>query len=448
MFFTYLTINVSSLFAEAQLFEADGYCIMGDIGIENTAVAQNTAKERALRAASEQASLFIEAVSEMKNSKLTKDQIRIYSASILKVEESTITNELIPDEPGAIKYKCHVKVWIEPDEFVKKFAGVTMEKAEDQVKMNKDQEIYKEQNETEIVDLREQYKKADTDNKRQEIVTAIKRNEEKITAAQLYQNGVECYNRGDLSEAIKFYNQAAEMDNKYAAPWTGLGWIYNDQEQYSKAIECFQKSIERYGEFAVPYNGLSYAYNYNNQYDKAIEYGNKAIQLDPKYAAAWNNIGFAYNNLGNYDKAIEYYNKAIAIASNDDVPLANIGNVYYKQKDFAKALEYYQKSININENHSNVWYNLGNIYGQKGDINKAIDSYKKATSLDPQNVRAWIVMGYLYNNQKKFEEAKKYVNSAENEKLEAQKKLDIINSKIQRLPEVIDRIKKSTQNNS
>ena len=55
MFFTYLTINVSSLFAEAQLFEADGYCIMGDIGIENTAVAQNTAKERALRAASEQA---------------------------------------------------------------------------------------------------------------------------------------------------------------------------------------------------------------------------------------------------------------------------------------------------------------------------------------------------------------------------------------------------------
>ena len=162
-------LNFSFLFAAAQLFEADGDCIMGNTGVESIKKAEETAKENAFRAASEQASLYIESVSEMKNNKLTRDQIRVFSTSILKVEESTITNELIPNEPGAIKYKCHVKVWIDPDEFAKKFAGVTMEKAEDQVKMDKDQETYREQNETEIIDLREQYKNANDDNKRQEI---------------------------------------------------------------------------------------------------------------------------------------------------------------------------------------------------------------------------------------------------------------------------------------
>lgn len=44
------------------------------------------------------------------------------------------------------------------------------------------------------------------------------------------------------------------------------------------------------------------------------------------------------------------------------------------------------------------------------------------------------------------DEIKNYVNSAENEKLDAQKKLDIINSKVQKLPDVIERIKKSTEN--
>ncbi len=44
------------------------------------------------------------------------------------------------------------------------------------------------------------------------------------------------------------------------------------------------------------------------------------------------------------------------------------------------------------------------------------------------------------------DEIKSYVETAENEKNDAQKKLDIINGKIQKLPDVIERIKKSTEN--
>ena len=49
--------------------------------------------------------------------------------------------------------------------------------------------------------------------------------------------------------------------------------------------------------------------------------------------------------------------------------------------------------------------------------------------------------------QTKADDITNYVKTAENEKNEAQKKLDIINSKVQKLPDVIERIKKSTENN-
>lgn len=411
-FSMFLGVRLSLSFAEPRLFEGYGECEMGNTGVESIDVAQRKARDEAYRNASEKAGVFVHSISEMKDHELTKDQVTVLSAHFLKIEYSEPEIEPIPGTKSTVRVKCHAKVWIDPEEFMQKVATFTREKIEDQVKMSKDQDSYREKNEAEIVNLREQYEENDDENKRQEIAVAIKHNEEKFTASHFYKSGSEFYNKGDLAEAIKWYNKAIELDDKYAAPWTGLGWIYNDQEQYAKAVECFQKSIELYDAFAVPYNGLAYAYNYNKNYDKAIEYGSKAVQLDPDYAAAWNNIGLAYNNLGEYAKATEYYKKAIAIAPNDDVPLANLGNVFYKQKDFEKAFELYQKSTRINPNHASVWYNLGNIYGQKNEFDKAIDSYKKVTSLDPQNIRAWIILGYLYNDQKKFEDAKKCFKKA------------------------------------
>ena len=396
--------DVADASAKEQLFEADGSCIVGNTGVEDIELAKNKAKDRALSKALEEAGVLIVSTTEMKNNSITKDEVKIFAKKHARIESSP-SQEFIPNE-DAIKYMCHVKVWVDTDEVVKDIPNTSLEKIADQVKMDKDRELYDAKNETEIADLRQQYKNANDDAKRQEIATAIKRNETKFTAAQIYQQGVDSYNKGKLAEAAKFYNQAISMDSQYAAPLTGLGWIYNDQEQYAKAIECFQKSISLYGDLAVPYNGLSYAYNFSKDFNKAIEYGNKAVQLDSRYAAAWNNIGLAYNNSGNYGKAIEYYNKAIAIAPNDEIPLVNIGNVYYRQKDFSKAMEYYQKSIKINSNHSNVWYNVGNIYGQNSDLGKALESYKKATSIDPKNVRAWVTAGIVNNKLENFDEAK------------------------------------------
>ena len=67
-------------------------------------------------------------------------------------------------------------------------------------------------------------------------------------------------------------------------------------------------------------------------------------------------------------------------------------------------------------------------------------------------ITALLIAGVLYKLniagklKKNADDIKDYTLSAENEKIESQKKLDIINGKVQKLPELIDRIKKSTEN--
>ena len=219
--------NVSLVFAKEQLFEADGSCIVGNTGVEDIELAKNKAKDRALSKALEEAGVLIVSTTEMKNNSITKDEVKIFAKKHARIE-SFPSKEFIPNE-DAIKYMCHVKIWVDTDEVVKDIPNTSLEKIADQVKMEKDRELYNEKNETEITNLRQQYKNADNDTKRQEIATAIKRNETKFTATQIYQQGVDCYNKGNLAEATKFYNQAISMDSQYAAPLTGLGWVYNDQ---------------------------------------------------------------------------------------------------------------------------------------------------------------------------------------------------------------------------
>lgn len=80
-----------------------------------------------------------------------------------------------------------------------------------------------------------------------------------------------------------------------------------------------------------------------------------------------------------------------------------------------------------------------------------IDILIKSNTLNFLIVLGIIIFGLSkLNVSKKLEnlsmEISDYVKSSENEKIEAQKKLDIVNKKVQKLPETIEKIKKITEN--
>ena len=92
--------NVS---AAPEIIEADGVYMMGDNDTPKS--ARDAARNEAMRAATERAGVYIESVSEVQDYALTRDEIRMVAAAVLRVRDEQVTPELVGD---AWRYRVHL----------------------------------------------------------------------------------------------------------------------------------------------------------------------------------------------------------------------------------------------------------------------------------------------------------------------------------------------------
>ena len=343
--------SMSSVHAEKKMIEADGYYVMGDGPEENQAVAKDRARADAKRVASEQARVFVETISEMKNGKLTRDEIRTVSANVLEIKTENIEMKVLAGT--AVQYRCHITALVDVDNVVDQIKPKDREKFQEAVRRNKELELENDRLNSELASLKQKFKTA-SEPEREKINVEIKRNESKFTTAQWVEKASEYSNQKNFSKAIDCYNEALKLDSNYAPALNGLGWVYQSKHEYDKAVEHFNRALAIDGNYASSWNGLGYASNYKGEYDKAIEYCQRAIDSDPNYAAPWNNLGYAYNHSGNSRRAIDCYYKATELDSQDSAPWSNLGNVYASLGNNDKAIESCQHALDIDPDSSVV----------------------------------------------------------------------------------------------
>ena len=92
-----------SAHAAPEIIEADGVYMMGDNDTPKS--ARDAARNEAMRAATEQAGVYIESTSEVQGYTLTHDEIRTVAAAVLRVLHEDVTPELIE---GAWRYRVHL----------------------------------------------------------------------------------------------------------------------------------------------------------------------------------------------------------------------------------------------------------------------------------------------------------------------------------------------------
>jgi len=99
--------NVS---AAPEIIEADGVSMMGDNDTPKS--ARDAARNEAMRAATERAGVYIESVSEVQDYALTRDEIRMVAAAVLRVLNEQVTPELVGD---AWRYRVHLVCSVDTD---------------------------------------------------------------------------------------------------------------------------------------------------------------------------------------------------------------------------------------------------------------------------------------------------------------------------------------------
>ena len=384
--------------AEVRTITASGEYTMGEA--ETPLVAKERAAVQAMRTASEQAGLYLESVTEVKNLQLTQDEIKVLTAAVLEVLDKKYVYRAI--ETGGMHFTCTVTARIDT-------AGVEQMKnrardrqaADDLKKISDAYDKTLRENE----ELKKQLAAARSEGDRKAVETAVARNEQTFTAVQWFEKGNDFANRRAFDSAIEAYTKAITLDPRYARAYNNRGTVYADKGQYETAVTDYDRAIALDAASAFAYNNRGIAYAETGRFEQALGDFDMAVRLDPRDAQTYYNRGSAYFNMGRIDLALADFDRAVGLDARRSEFFVNRGLAHAARGDAVRALADYERAIGLDAGNAFAYNNRGNVYAGQNLTDKALADYDRALSIDPRYARAYYNRGNLYLNSKRPEQA-------------------------------------------
>ena len=118
---------------------------------------------------------------------------------------------------------------------------------------------------------------------------------------------------GNVTQAIRHYQQALELDPRNASTYNSLGTCFLRQGKSEEAISHFREALRIRPDYAQAQNNLGLAFARKDKLDEAISHFREALRIRPDYAQAQNNLGVVLVKQEKFDEAIAHFREALRI---------------------------------------------------------------------------------------------------------------------------------------
>ena len=286
----------SSVNAEVQTYIGTDEYVMSEF--ETIDIAKQRAKQKAERAAQEQAGVFIESNTEVINMQVTKDEIVTMTGGILKIVDVQYDQRALPNVNGFV-IRATVKADIDSDDITRwlyRDKGERSELVEHNIKL---QNAIAAQDKK-IAELKAQLSNAETKQEQKKISQQFKAEDKVFLSNQKMEEGMKFYSAGDLRNTSALCTQAIELNSDNALAYSLRGIIFYLLKDYNGAISDLNRAVAlNPSDYKNFYNrGLAYVKLEN--YRAAAENFSGAIKLNPSDADSWYNRALCKQRLGNY----------------------------------------------------------------------------------------------------------------------------------------------------
>ena len=219
------------------------------------------ALEQVKRLLLEELGTYLESRTEVKDFRLTKDQIITLTAGIVRTE-------IVKETWDGKAYWLKAKIEADPDEVIKSVDS-----------LRKDHQKTKELE--------------GTRRKAAEYLKEMERLRSELALAK-----GDTKKQGEYNEAVKGLS---------ATDWFEKGYAYSKANKYQNAVNAYTRAIELNPKYAWAYSNRGFAYANLGNLNQAIADFTRAIELNPNFALAYSNRGVAYHRLGNLQQAFNDY---------------------------------------------------------------------------------------------------------------------------------------------
>lgn len=153
-----------------------------------------------------------------------------------------------------------------------------------------------------------------------------------------------------LSLLVLFWVEQLTPRPQYGSVFYGLGLAQEKKGNLSQALKFYDRAIDFNPNAFETLDRMGVVYRQLGDYRQAIEYSRRAASLSPSPHEPYDNLGLAYQAAGDMDKALVYFKNAILLQPDNYLYLYHLGAYYIARGDFQKAgviIEYFESTYDF-----------------------------------------------------------------------------------------------------
>jgi len=195
--------------------------------------------------------------------------------------------------------------------------------------------------------------------------------------------GIGLLKKGQIDEAISYFQEAIRLKPDYAEAHYNLGVVLAGKGQTDEAISEFHEALQLKPDYAEAHNNVGTALLNKGRTDEAVAQFQESIRFEPRHAESHNNLGAALARKGQINEAISEYREALRL--NPDFPDAhnNLGDALFKQGQNDEAISQFREALRLKPDYPDAHDNLGNALFIKGQTDEAVIQFQEAIRLKP-----------------------------------------------------------------
>ncbi len=172
--------------------------------------------------------------------------------------------------------------------------------------------------------------------------------------------------------------------------------LLQSEERFSQAIEYYQQVVELDQRNKKAFLGLGQCYKAMGQPDKALKaYLNAAI-IDPSEGDALFEAGKLYFETNRFDEAIDNFNRVVRV--NPNYPRVNyyLGKTFYSKGNLDQAIAHAKREKKLNPNLADSYILMAEIFTLKKQYGGCASEYATAIKLRPQGAEIYVKSAQCY----------------------------------------------------
>ncbi len=218
-----------------------------------------------------------------------------------------------------------------------------------------------------------------------------------------------------LTNALRYFEKAAELDPNYAPAHAGAALVYGQgatwlvwlpHEAMPKSKKAAAKALSLDPLLADAYVAMGYArLHYDWDWNGAAQDFKRACELSPNSATALDGYAVYHMARGQFATATSKLMKALEMDPLSPALYTDLGWVYHYSGDLSRSIEMLTKAIELDHNFYQAHYLLTMDYNLVGKTTEALAQARRTTEIAGSDSTSSDVLGYSLGSAGRRSEA-------------------------------------------